>query len=77
MLRHYEGMSIEEIGSMLGLKGSATKNSIYQAVQKLRKELEPLVVAQGGENSAARGQLGSARSKGRSHERCAESETSE
>jgi RNA polymerase sigma-70 factor (ECF subfamily) len=43
VLRHYEGMSIEQIGSVLGLKGSATKNSIYRAVQKLRKELEPLV----------------------------------
>jgi DNA-directed RNA polymerase specialized sigma24 family protein len=38
-------MPIEEIGSVLGLKGSATKNSIYRAVQKLRKELEPLVTA--------------------------------
>jgi RNA polymerase sigma-70 factor (ECF subfamily) len=45
VLRHYEGMPIEEIGSVLGLKGSATKNSIYRAVQKLRKELEPLVTA--------------------------------
>ncbi len=43
VLRHYEGMSIEEIGSVLGLKVSATKNSIFRAVQKLRKELEPLV----------------------------------
>ena len=43
VLRHYEGMAIEEIGSVLGLKASATKNSIYRAVQKLRKELEPLV----------------------------------
>jgi RNA polymerase sigma-70 factor (ECF subfamily) len=48
VLRHYEGMSNEEIGSMLGLKESATKNSIFRAVQKLRKELEPLVVAQRG-----------------------------
>ena len=45
VLRHYEGMAIEEIGSVLGLKDSATKNSIYRAVQKLRKELEPLVTA--------------------------------
>jgi len=43
VLRHYEGMSIEQIGSVLGLRSSATKNSIYRAVQKLRKELEPLV----------------------------------
>jgi len=45
VLRHYEGMSIEEIGNMLGLKASATKNSIYRAVQALRKELAPLLVA--------------------------------
>ena len=43
VLRHYEGMSIEQIGSVLGLRASATKNSIYRALQKLRKELEPLV----------------------------------
>jgi len=55
VLRHYEGMSIEEIGSVLGLKGSATKNSINRAVQKLRKELEPLVVAQSGKAPPAQG----------------------
>ena len=54
VLRHYEGMSIEEIGSVLGLKGSATKNSINRAVHKLRKELEPLVVAQSGKAPPAR-----------------------
>ena len=43
VLRHYEGMSIEEISEVLGLKVSATKNSIFRAVQRLRKELEPLV----------------------------------
>jgi RNA polymerase sigma-70 factor, ECF subfamily len=52
VLRHYEGMSIEEIGSVLGLKVSATKNSIFRAVQKLRKELEPLVVHRGGARAA-------------------------
>ena len=77
VLRHYEGMSIEQIGSVLGLKGSATKNSIYRAVRKLRKELEPLVVAPGSKSSAACGQLGGTRNKSRSHERGAESETSE
>ena len=42
-LRHFEGMSIEEIGRTLGLRTSATKNSIFRAVQKLRRKLEPLV----------------------------------
>jgi RNA polymerase sigma-70 factor (ECF subfamily) len=43
VLRHFEGQSIEEIGSALGLNTNATKNSIFRAVQKLRRELEPLV----------------------------------
>jgi RNA polymerase sigma-70 factor, ECF subfamily len=42
MLRHVEGRSIEEIGAILGLRTSATKNSIFRAVQKLRTALEPL-----------------------------------
>lgn len=43
VLRHFEGMPIEEIGQVLGLRTSATKHSIFRAVQKLRKELAPLV----------------------------------
>ena len=43
-LRHFEGLSIEEIGRTLGLRESATKNSVYRAVQKLRKALQPLVM---------------------------------
>lgn len=43
VLRHFEGYSIEEIGRVLGLKESATKNSIFRAVQKLRRELQPMV----------------------------------
>ena len=43
MLRHVEGRSIEEIGEILGLRTSATKNSIFRAVQKLRGALGPLV----------------------------------
>ena len=43
VMRHFEGMSIQEIGSVLGTKVSATKNTIFRAVQKLRGELEPLV----------------------------------
>ena len=43
-LRHFEGLSIEEIGRTLGLRESATKNSVFRAVQKLRKALEPLVI---------------------------------
>ena len=43
VLRHFEGQSIEEIGKALGLRASATKNSIFRAVQKLRRALEPMV----------------------------------
>lgn len=43
VLRHFEGQSIEEIGASLGLSGSAAKQSIFRAVQKLRRALEPLV----------------------------------
>jgi RNA polymerase sigma-70 factor (ECF subfamily) len=43
VLRHFEGQSIAEIGSALGLSGAAAKHSIFRAVQKLRRALEPLV----------------------------------
>lgn len=42
-MRHFEGMSIEQIGDVLSIGGSATKNSIFRAVRKLRGALEPLV----------------------------------
>ena len=42
-LRHFEGKSIEEIGAILDLGASATKNSIFRAVRKVREALEPVV----------------------------------
>ena len=45
MLRHFEGRSLEEIGRALGLRTSATKHSIFRAVQKMRRALEPLVTS--------------------------------
>jgi RNA polymerase sigma-70 factor, ECF subfamily len=42
VLRHIEGRSIDEIGTMLGLQVSATKHSIFRAVQKMRRALTPL-----------------------------------
>lgn len=42
-LRHVEGMSIEEVGSQLGLKTSATKHSVFRAVRKMRAALAPFV----------------------------------
>jgi RNA polymerase sigma-70 factor (ECF subfamily) len=43
LLRHFEGQSIEEIGAILNLGVSATKNSIFRAVRKVREALEPVV----------------------------------
>jgi RNA polymerase sigma-70 factor (ECF subfamily) len=43
VLRHFEGFSIEEIGSALDLDTSATKHSIFRAVRKLRRALAPFV----------------------------------
>lgn len=45
VLRHVDGFSIEEIAKSLGLNIGATKNSVFRAVQKLRRQLEPLVSA--------------------------------
>ena len=45
VLRHYEGMSIEEIARALGLQSSAAKQSIFRAVRKMRRALGPLVEA--------------------------------
>ena len=43
VLRHFEGLSIEEISAMLGVNGNAAKHSIFRAVQKLRKALDSVV----------------------------------
>lgn len=43
LLRHFEGKSIDEIGAVLSLGNSATKNSIFRAVRKIREALEPVV----------------------------------
>jgi RNA polymerase sigma-70 factor (ECF subfamily) len=42
-LRHYEGMSIEEIGRIMGIRRGAAKNHVFRAVRKLRAALEPVV----------------------------------
>lgn len=43
VLRHFEGQSIEEIGAVLGLRTSATKHTVFRAVQKMRRALEPFL----------------------------------
>jgi RNA polymerase sigma-70 factor, ECF subfamily len=39
VLRHFEGLSIEEIGGALGMDASAAKQSILRAVRKVRQVL--------------------------------------
>ncbi len=43
ILRHFEGMSIAEIGRLLDLDTSAAKHSVFRAVQKMRRVLAPMV----------------------------------
>ncbi len=43
VLRHFEGMRIEDISRVLGCQPGAAKHSVFRAVQKLRRALEPLV----------------------------------
>ena len=41
VLRHFEGMPLEEIGQVLGTQLNATKNTVFRAVRKLREQLQP------------------------------------
>jgi RNA polymerase sigma-70 factor, ECF subfamily len=41
VLRHYEGLGIEEIGRVLDVQPNAAKHSVFRAVQKLRRVLQP------------------------------------
>lgn len=43
VLRHFEGMPVEEIGKTLGIQVNAAKHTIFRAVRKLRRALEPFV----------------------------------
>jgi RNA polymerase sigma-70 factor (ECF subfamily) len=43
VLRHFDGASLEDIGQALGCQTGAAKHSVFRAVQKLRRALEPLV----------------------------------
>jgi RNA polymerase sigma-70 factor (ECF subfamily) len=45
VMRHYEGLGIEEISVALGVQPGAAKHSVFRAVQKLRKALEPAMSA--------------------------------
>ena len=43
VLRHYEGMGIDDVSRVLGCQPGAAKHSVFRAVQKLRRALEPLM----------------------------------
>jgi len=43
VLRHFEGMCIEDVSRVLGCQPGAAKHSVFRAVQKLRRALEPVV----------------------------------
>jgi len=42
VMRHFEGKPMQEIAKALGVQSSAAKQSVFRAVRKLRRELEPL-----------------------------------
>ncbi len=41
VMRHYEGLGIEDIGATLGVQPNAAKHTVFRAVQKLRRALQP------------------------------------
>ncbi|HVR40492.1 MAG TPA: RNA polymerase sigma factor [Thermoanaerobaculia bacterium] len=43
VMRHFEGMPVEEIGKHLGIQVNAAKHTIFRAVKKLREALQPFV----------------------------------
>jgi RNA polymerase sigma-70 factor (ECF subfamily) len=43
VLRHFEGMCMEDVSRVLGCQTGAAKHSVFRAVQKLRRALEPVV----------------------------------
>ena len=45
VMRHYEGVGIDEISAALGVQPGAAKHSVFRAVQKLRRALEPVMAA--------------------------------
>lgn len=48
-LRHYEDLSLEEIGELLGLNNGTVKAHLFRALAKLRKELRDFYTGPQGE----------------------------
>jgi RNA polymerase sigma-70 factor (ECF subfamily) len=47
-LRHHDGLGIEEISRTLGVQPNAAKHSIFRALKKLRRVLEPALASAKG-----------------------------
>ena len=47
VMRHWDGCAIQEIAGVLNSSSNATKNTVFRAVAKLRKALEPFVESHG------------------------------
>jgi RNA polymerase sigma-70 factor (ECF subfamily) len=47
-LRHHDGLGIEEISRQLGVQPNAAKHSIFRALKKLRRVLEPALASAKG-----------------------------
>ena len=43
VMRHWDGCRIEEIAAVLNSSSNATKNTVFRAVQKLRRALTPFL----------------------------------
>jgi RNA polymerase sigma-70 factor, ECF subfamily len=43
VLRHFEGCAIQEVAGILHVRKNAAKHTVFRAVKKLRKALEPVV----------------------------------
>ncbi|HVO58002.1 MAG TPA: RNA polymerase sigma factor [Dongiaceae bacterium] len=52
VMRHWDGCGIEEIAAVLKSSTSATKNTVFRAVQKLRAALSPFVHSGGTARAA-------------------------
>jgi RNA polymerase sigma-70 factor (ECF subfamily) len=53
VMRHWDGCGISEIAEVLNSNNSATKNTVFRAVQKLRQALEPFTEKRGAAKAGA------------------------
>jgi len=53
VMRHWDGCGIDEIAEVLKSNNSATKNTVFRAVQKLRQALKPFAESRGAARAVA------------------------